>query len=101
MDEYIRGMLVARFIHPSSSVVRAGFLFLEKKDKSLRPCIDYCPKDIAIKNRYLLISSAFELFQGAWIFSKLSLRNACHRMGIQDGDEWKNIFNMGAGVPAE
>jgi len=63
MDDYINHSLAAGIIRPSSSPAGAGFFFVDKKDKSLRPCIDYCGlNDITIKNRYPLplISSAFD-----------------------------------------
>ncbi|XP_060924550.1 uncharacterized protein LOC132998821 [Limanda limanda] len=59
----------------------AGFFFVAKKDKTLRPCIDYRGlNEITIKNRYPLplISSAFELLRNAKVFTKLDLRNAYH-----------------------
>ena len=74
----------------------AGFFFVEKKDKTLRPCNDYRGlNDITIKNRYPLplISSAFELLQGATVFTKLDLRNAYHLVRIREGDELKTAFN--------
>lgn len=66
MERYIHDSLVAGIIQPSSSPAGAGFFFVGKKDKSLRPCIDYRGlNDITIKNRYPLphISSAFELLE--------------------------------------
>lgn len=51
---------------------------MEKKDKSLRQCID-CGSlnNITVKNWYPnpLVSSAFELLQGATVFTKLDLHN--------------------------
>jgi hypothetical protein len=41
MDTYIGDSLAAGFICPSSFPAGAGFFFVEKKDKTLRPCIDY------------------------------------------------------------
>ncbi len=67
MNKYVQDSLAAGIIRPSSSPAGAGFLFVDKKDKSLRPCIDYRGlSDITVKNRYPLplISSAFELLQG-------------------------------------
>ncbi|CAK6976493.1 hypothetical protein LDENG_00158670%2C partial, partial [Scomber scombrus] len=78
----------------------AGFFFVDKKDRSLRPCIDYRGlNDITVKNRYPLplMSSAFELLQGATVFSKLDLRNAYHLVRIREGDEWKTAFNTPTG----
>ncbi|CAL9698545.1 unnamed protein product [Knipowitschia caucasica] len=100
MDEYISSALKAGIIRPSSSPAGAGFFFVGKKDKSLRPCIDYRGlNNITIKNRYPLplISSGFELLQGAKIFTKLDLRNAYHLVRIREGDEWKTAFNTPSG----
>ena len=100
MEQYIQGSLAAGIIRPSSSPAGAGFFFVSKKDKSLRPCIDYRGlNNITVKNRYPLplISSGFELLQGATIFSKLDLRNAYHLVRISEGDEWKTAFNTPSG----
>lgn len=81
---------------PSSSPAGAGFFFVKKKDGSLHPCIDYRGlNDITVKNRYPLplMSSAFELLQGARFFTKLDLCNAYHLVRIKEGDEWKTAFN--------
>ncbi len=100
MERYIHDSLVAGIIRPSSSPAGAGFFFVEKKDGSLRPCIDYRGlNDITVKNRYPLplMSSAFELLQGATIFPKLDLRSAYHLVRIREGDEWKTAFNTHTG----
>ena len=69
-----------------------------KKDKTLRPCIDYWGlNDITVKNRYLYLSFAFEPLQVAIIFSKLDLRNAYHLVRIREGGEWKTAFNTASG----
>ncbi|KAG1952091.1 retrotransposable element [Pimephales promelas] len=54
---------------------------------------------ITIKNRYPLplMSSAFEILQGAQFFTKLDLRNAYHLVRIKAGDEWKTAFNTPLG----
>ncbi|XP_051543938.1 uncharacterized protein LOC127434920 [Myxocyprinus asiaticus] len=91
-------ILVAGLIHPSSSSVGAGFFYVEKKDGSLRHCIDYQGlNNMTIKNRYPLplMSTAFELLQGVAIFTKLDLRNAYHLVCIRERDEWK--FNIPTG----
>lgn len=43
------------------------------------------------------MSSAFELLEGASIFTKLDLRNAYHLVRIREGDEWKTAFNTPTG----
>ena len=100
MNEYIDTSLKAGIIRPSSSPAGAGFFFVGKKDGTLRPCIDYRGiNEITVKNRYPLplISSAFELVQGAKVFTKLDLRNAYHLVRIKAGDEWKTAFNTPSG----
>ncbi|KAG1935922.1 retrotransposable element [Pimephales promelas] len=100
MERYINDSLRAGIIRPSSSPAGAGFFFVGKKDGSLRPCIDFRGlNDITVKNSHPLplMSSAFELLQGATIFSKLDLRNAYHLVRIREGDEWKTAFNTPTG----
>ncbi|KAI2644146.1 Transposon Tf2-6 polyprotein [Labeo rohita] len=100
MDKYISESLNAGLIRPSSSPAGAGFFFVKKKDGSLWPCIDYRGlNDIARRNSYPLplMSTAFELLQGAKVFTKLDLRNAYHLVRIREGDEWKTAVNTPTG----
>lgn len=89
---YLEHKAMDEYHHPSSSPAGAGFFFVGKKDRSLRPCIDYSPlNEITVKNRYPLplMSTAFELVQQARWFTKLDLRNAYHLIQIRQADEWK------------
>uniref|UniRef100_A0A3B4BH69 Retrotransposon gag domain-containing protein n=1 Tax=Periophthalmus magnuspinnatus TaxID=409849 RepID=A0A3B4BH69_9GOBI len=89
MEQYIRDSLAAGIIRPSSSTVGAGFFFVAKKDKTLRPCIDYQGLNaITVKNKYPLplLDFAFTPLHGATIFSKLDLRNAYHLVGVREED---------------
>lgn len=74
MEKYVTDSLGARIIRPSSCQMTAGFFYVEKKDKSLGPCIDYSGlNNIKVKkNKYplLLLTATFELHQGATIFTK-------------------------------
>lgn len=92
MENYIQEYLAAGLIRPSSFPAGAGFFFVGKKDDGLRPCID-CRSlnSITIKNCYPLpsSSSAFELLQGATIFSKLDLCSAYHLVHIEERDSGK------------
>ena len=105
MEKYLTESLAAGIIQPSSSPAGAGFFFVGKEDGTLRPCIDYRGINVMmVRNRYPLplMDTAFDLLQGATIFTKLDLRNAYHLVRIKEGDEWKTAFNtpMGAlGVP--
>ncbi|KAL0187405.1 hypothetical protein M9458_019075, partial [Cirrhinus mrigala] len=77
-----------------------GFFFVEKKDGSLHPSINYRGlNDITVNNSHPLplMSSAFELLQGATIFTKIDLRNAYHLVRIREGSEWKTAFNTPTG----
>lgn len=99
-ETYINDSLAAGIILPLSSPADAGFFFVEKKDKTVRPCIDYRGlNNITVKYRYPLplMTTAFELLQGARVFAKLDLRNAYHLVRIREGDEWKTAFNTPVG----
>ena len=100
MEAYITDSLATGLIRPSSSPLGAGFFFVEKKDKSLRPCIEFRGlNDITVKNKYPLplIDFAFGPLHEATIFTKLDLRNAYHLVRIREGDEWKTGFNTPLG----
>lgn len=100
METYIKVSLATGIICPSSSPVGAGFFFVSKKVKTLRPCIDNRGlNNITVKNKYPLplITSAFGPLQGATVFTKLELRNAYHLVRIKEGDEWKTAFNTPLG----
>lgn len=64
METYIKDSLTAGLIHPPSSPVGAGFFF--------------------VCQELHLITSAFELLQGATVFPKLDLRNASNLIRIKE-----------------
>uniref|UniRef100_A0A3P9L311 Gypsy retrotransposon integrase-like protein 1 n=1 Tax=Oryzias latipes TaxID=8090 RepID=A0A3P9L311_ORYLA len=51
MENYIQEALSLHHIRPSTSPVGAGFFFVQKKDKTLRPCIDYRNLTWEIENK--------------------------------------------------
>ncbi|GJV53244.1 putative reverse transcriptase domain-containing protein [Tanacetum coccineum] len=64
------------FIRPSSSPWGAPVLFVKKKDRSFRMCIDYKELNkLTMKNRYplLRIDDLFDQLQGSSIYSKIDL----------------------------
>ncbi|KAM9842568.1 cochlin [Aulostomus maculatus] len=100
MEAYINDSLANGIILPSSSPAGTGFFFVDKEDGTLRPCIDYRGlNDITVKNRYPfpLMSSAFEILQGASVFTKVDLRNAYHLVRIREGMSGKTVFNTPTG----
>lgn len=100
MELYVADSLKYGLIRHSSSPVGAGFFFVEKKDGSLRPCIDSRGLNaITVKNHHPLplMNSAFESLKEARVFTKLDLQNTYHLVRIRSGDEWKTAFNTPLG----
>ena len=74
-------LLSKGFIRPSTSPWGAPILFVEKKDGSLRLCIDYKQLNRAIiHNQYPLpsIDELFDQLQGYRVYSKIDLRSGYH-----------------------
>ena len=95
LKDYVDESLKKGFIHPSTSLAGAGIFFVEKKDHSLRPCIDYRDLNkVTIKNRYPLplVPELFQRLRSAVLFTKLDLRGAYNLVRIREGDEWKTAF---------
>ncbi|GJX88437.1 putative reverse transcriptase domain-containing protein [Tanacetum coccineum] len=69
------------FIRPSSSPWGAPVLFVKKKYRSFRICIDYCELNkLTVKNRYPLprIDDLFDQLQRSRVYSKIDLRSGYH-----------------------
>jgi hypothetical protein len=64
----LKDLIDKDFIHPSSSLWGCPALFVSKKDKGLRLCVDYRPLNaVTIKNKYPLprIDILFDQLAGA------------------------------------
>jgi hypothetical protein len=75
----LQGLLDKGYIRPSISPWGCSALFVEKKDKELCLCVDFCPLTaVTIKNKYPLprIDILFDQLVGAQVFSKIDLRSA-------------------------
>lgn len=95
LRSYIDENLKKGFIRPSSSPAGAGIFFVEKKDGTLRPWVDYRELNkITIKNLYPLplIPELFQRFRIARIFTKLDLRDTYNFVWIRAEDKWKTAF---------
>ncbi|KAA0060413.1 pol protein [Cucumis melo var. makuwa] len=91
----LQELLDKGFIRPSVSPWGAPILFVNKKDGSMRLCIDYRELNkVTVKNRYPLprIDDLFDQLQGATVFSKIDLRSGYHQLRIKDGDVPKTAF---------
>jgi hypothetical protein len=97
----LQGLLDRGYIHPSTSPWGCSTLFIEKKDKELRLCVDYRPLNaITIKNKYPLphIDILFDQLVGAQVFSKIELYSGYHQIRIRTKDIPKIAFTMRYGL---
>jgi hypothetical protein len=85
-------LLAKGYIKPNKSPYGAPFLFVHKKDGTLRMCVDYRALNKAtVKNRYSLprIDDLFDRLSGAKVFNKIDLRLGYYQIRIVEGDEEK------------
>ncbi|GJZ12726.1 putative reverse transcriptase domain-containing protein, partial [Tanacetum coccineum] len=83
------------FIRPSSLPWGAPVLFVKKKDRSFRMCIDYRELNkLTVKNRYPLprIDDLFDQLQGSSVYSKIDLRLGYHQLRVREEDIPKTAF---------
>ena len=88
-------LLKKGYIRPSVSPWGAPFLFVRKKDGTLRLCIDFRQLNKAtVKNRYPLprIDDLFDQLRGAKIHSKIDLRSGYHQVRIKEENISKTTF---------
>jgi hypothetical protein len=79
----LQDLLEKGFIIPTSSSWGCPAIFVNKKNQTLRMCIDYRPlNEVTIKNKYPLprIDILFNQHTGARVFSKIDLRSGYHQI---------------------
>ena len=67
----------------------------EKKDGSLRLCINYRQLNrVTIRNQYPFprIDELFDQLQGSRVYSKIDLRSGYHQLRVQESDVLKTAF---------
>jgi hypothetical protein len=97
----LQGLLDKGYICPSISPWVCSTLFVEKKDKELRLCVDYRPLNVVTnKNKYPLprIDILFNQLAGAQVFSKIDLRSGYHQIKICAEDTPKTAFTTRYGL---
>jgi hypothetical protein len=97
----LQGLLDKGYIRPSISPWGCSALFVEKKDKEMRLCVDYRPLNaVTIKNKYPLprIDILFDQLAGAQVFSKIDLRSGYHQIKIRTEDIPKTAFTTRYGL---
>src|SRR3954470_2159060 len=95
LKKHLGEQLQKGFIQPSSSSWGAPVLFVEKKDRSQRLCVDYRSlNEVTIKNKYPLprINDFFDQLEGACVFSKIDLRSGYFQLKIREQDIPKTAF---------
>jgi hypothetical protein len=97
----LQGLLNKGYIRPSISPWGCSALFMEKKDKELRLCVDYRPLNtVTIRNKYPLprIDILFDQLVVAQVFSKIDLRSGYHQIKIRAKDIPKTAFTIRYGL---
>ncbi|GJT09642.1 putative reverse transcriptase domain-containing protein [Tanacetum coccineum] len=83
------------FIRPSTSPWGAPVLFVKKKDRYFRMCIDYRELNkLTVKNHNPLprIDDLFDQLQGSSVYSKIDLRSGYHQLRVRGEDIPKTAF---------
>ena len=95
LNDQLQDLLSKGFSRPSVSPWGAPILFVKKKDRTMRMCIDYRQLNkVTVKNKYPLprIDDLFDQLQGASLFSKIDLRSGYHQLKIRVSNIPKTTF---------
>ncbi|GJZ42166.1 putative reverse transcriptase domain-containing protein [Tanacetum coccineum] len=95
LSEHLQELSDKGFIRRSSAPWGSPVLFVKKKDRSFRMCIDYHElKKLIVKNRYPLprIDDLFDQLQGSSIYLKIDLRSGYHQLRVREQDIPKTAF---------
>ena len=85
------------FIRSSTATWGAPHLFSNKKDNTLRLCIDYRQLNrVTVKNRYPLsrIDDLFDQLKGTRVYCKIDLRTSYHPLRVKETEIPKTVFRM-------
>jgi hypothetical protein len=95
----LQGLLDKGYIRPSTPPWYCSALFVEKKDKELRLCMDYRPLHaVTMKNKYPLPRIDILFDQLAQVFSKIDLCSSYHQIKIRAEDIPMTTFTTRYGL---
>ncbi|KAK1681098.1 hypothetical protein QYE76_041946 [Lolium multiflorum] len=95
LKKQLDDMLSKGLIRPSASPWGSPVIFVDKRDGTIRLCVDYRKlNDVTIKNKYPLpkIDDLFDQMNGAKVFSKIDLRTGYHQLKVRESDIPKTAF---------
>jgi hypothetical protein len=95
LEKFLDEMVGKGYIRPSKSPYASPFFFVKKKDGKLRLVQDYrWLNSHTVRNQYPLplIAQLISDLSGAYIFSKVDVRQGYNNVRIKKGDEWKVVF---------
>jgi hypothetical protein len=95
LKKQLQQLLDRRFICPSISPWGAPVLFVKRKDRTMRLCIDCRELNrVTIKNKYPLprIDDLFDQLKEAKVFSKIDLRSGYHQLKVKEEDVQKTAI---------
>ena len=101
VERQVKNLLSRGLIRPSNSPYGSPVLFVQKKDGSLRMCIDYrAVNKVTTKDKYPLprIDDLVDKLRGATHFSSLDLQSGYHQIRIADKDVQKTAFKTHEGL---
>jgi hypothetical protein len=101
LKKQLANMLSKGLICPSASPWGSPVLFVDKRDGTIRLCVDFCKlNEVTIKNKYQLpkIEDMFDQLNGAKVFSKIDLRIGYHQLKVRESDIPKTAFTTRYGL---
>ncbi|KAK1649153.1 hypothetical protein QYE76_066958 [Lolium multiflorum] len=101
LKKQLDDMLSKGLIRPSASPWGSPVIFVDKRDGTIRLCVDYRRlNDVTIKNKYPLpkIDDLFDQMNGAKVFSKIDLRTGYHQLKVRESDIPKTAFTTRYGL---
>jgi hypothetical protein len=101
LKRQLADMLNKGLIHPSASPWGSPILFVDKRDGTIRLCVDYRKlNEVTFKNKYPLpkIEDLFDQLNGAKVFSKIDLRTRYHQLKVRESDIPKTAFTTRYGL---